>query len=1100
MNMEKDQWYKDAILYEVPVKSFFDSNGDGIGDLRGMAQKLDYIKDLGITAIWLLPFYPSPLRDDGYDIADYTDIHHDYGTISDFRELIREAKKRDLRIITELVLNHTSDQHPWFQRARRSPPGSRWRDFYVWSDTPDRYCDARIIFKDFESSNWTWDPLAKAYFWHRFYTHQPDLNFHNPQVQKSMRGIVDFWFRMGVDGMRLDAAPYLFEKEGTDCENLPETHEFLKNLRAYIDERHPGRMLLAEANQWPEDAVAYFGRGDECHMAYHFPLMPRMFMAVQKEDRFPIIDIMDQTPVIPGNCQWALFLRNHDELTLEMVTDGERDYMYRAFASDRRSRINLGIRRRLAPLLGNDRRKIELMNVMLLSLPGTPIIYYGDEIGMGDNYYLGDRNGVRTPMQWRPDLNGGFSSANPQKLYLPVIIDPEYHYAALNVANQEQNPSSLLWWMRRMLSLRKKYRAFSRGSIEFPSLNNSKVIAFIRRHEAEIILVVVNLSRFSQVAEIALSDYADYGVEDLFSENRFPSVREAPYLLTMSPHSYYFLLLKKETPLSIHIERESPPEIHLKPDTEIFNGELHDRLKHSILPGYFQRRLHVGRRAEDIQKIDILDEVFMSKERPQALFLILEILDKEGSPGYRSLPLRYIPEDLSCLVQGDHREAILATVHRGKEDGILIDGTYDRDFREIVYRLMARKRKLNGKRGNIHSIQGDLARMLMEIAPWGSSKIVEDEARSVKILFEDMFLMKLYRQLDQFINPEQEIVRHLTEKLSFPYILPFAGAIEYSGTPIESATIGIIEGYQPHEDSGWDFFLGNAGHYLEGALTHRGDLKGALPDSLLDIDGSKLDPAFFDLAGSFFPEMAARLGRRTAELHIALASRKEDPRFSPEHFTQFYQKSVFQSLRTGAKQVLARLQQDLDTLPDESRIIASKVIHQEDEIMRRYKRFLDHACSAVKIRIHGDYTLNNILFTGKDFIITNFEGPSHYTQSEARFKRSAMRDVCSMIRSFHYAAYSLLLTEKRFRQEDVPRLLPRAEYLYKVLSGIFLRAYLDTARNADFIPKEREELRILLETFLLDHAIEELGAEIAIRPGWLIIPGRGILDILSAKA
>ncbi|MGZ5503646.1 MAG: maltose alpha-D-glucosyltransferase, partial [Chthoniobacterales bacterium] len=460
-------WYKDAIIYELHVKTFHDSNGDGIGDFRGLIEKLDYLQELGVTAIWLLPFYPSPLRDDGYDIADYYDVNPHFGTLQDFRDFLAAAHERGLRVITELVINHSSDQNPWFQRARRAPAGSPERELYVWSDTPDKYNGARIIFKDFETSNWSWDSVAKSYYWHRFYSHQPDLNFDNPGVHERVEAVCDFWLKMGVDGLRLDAVPYLYEREGTSCENLPETHTYLKKLRAHIDANFKDRMLLAEANQWPEDAVSYFGKGDESHMNVHFPLMPRMFMALQMEDRFPIIDILDQTPAIPENCQWAMFLRNHDELTLEMVTDEERDYMWRVYANDPTARINLGIRRRLAPLLANSRRKIELLNTLLFSMPGTPVLYYGDEIGMGDNFYLGDRNGVRTPMQWSPDRNAGFSKANPQQLYLPITIDPEYHYEAINVENQQKNLSSLLWWMRRVIAMRKNYKAFSRGSLEF---------------------------------------------------------------------------------------------------------------------------------------------------------------------------------------------------------------------------------------------------------------------------------------------------------------------------------------------------------------------------------------------------------------------------------------------------------------------------------------------------------------------------------------------------------------------------------------------------------------------------------------------------------
>ncbi len=542
-----DLWYKDAVIYQLHVRSFFDSNDDGVGDFPGLTAKLDYLQDLGVTTIWLLPFYPSPLRDDGYDIADYMDVNPVYGTLRDFKHFVREAHARGLRIITELVINHTSDQHPWFQRARNSPPGGDWRDFYVWSDTPELYKEARIIFKDFEPSNWSWDPVAKAYYWHRFYSHQPDLNFDNPLVGKAVFEVLDYWLRMGVDGLRLDAVPYLFEREGTNCENLPETHVFLKKLRAHVDKHFPGRMLLAEANQWPEDAIAYFGDGDECQAAFHFPVMPRLFMAMHMEDRFPIVDILAQTPPIPDNCQWVMFLRNHDELTLEMVTDEERDYMWRVYARDRQARINLGIRRRLAPLLSNNRRQIELLNVLLFSLPGTPVVYYGDEIGMGDNIYLGDRHGVRTPMQWSPDRNAGFSRANPQRLYSPVILDAEYVFDAVNVEIQQKNPYSLLWWTKRLVALRQRHRAFSRGSFEPLTPTNGKVLAFVRRIDEECILVVANLARVAQYVELDLSEFAGRRPIEILGQTPFPSIGAGPYVLSLSPHGYYWFNLTKET-------------------------------------------------------------------------------------------------------------------------------------------------------------------------------------------------------------------------------------------------------------------------------------------------------------------------------------------------------------------------------------------------------------------------------------------------------------------------------------------------------------------------------------------------------------------------
>ncbi len=536
-------WYKDAVIYQVGIRTFLDSNGDGNGDLAGLTSKLDYISWLGANTIWMLPFYESPLKDGGYDIADFRSIHPDFGTLDDFQHLLEEAHKRGIRVITELVVNHTSDQHAWFQSAR-SDRNSPYRDYFVWSDTQDRYADARIIFTDTERSNWTWDHEAGQYYWHRFFSHQPDLNYDNPAVQQEILDVLGFWMDMGVDGVRLDAVPYLFEREGTNCENLPETHGFLKKLRKFVDDNYENRMLLAEANQWPSDVRAYFGDGDECHMAYHFPVMPRLYISLRKEERRPIVDIMEQTPDIPENCQWTMFLRNHDELTLEMVTDEERDYLYTEYARDPRMRINVGIRRRLAPLLDNSRRRIELLNALLLTLPGTPIIYYGDEIGMGDNIYLGDRDGVRTPMQWSPDRNAGFSRADPHALARPVIRDPLYSYESLNVEAQERLQTSLLWWMKRTIQLRKEYPVFGRGKIRFFDPENERILAFVREDEASTILVVCNLSRFAQCGNIDLREFEGLEPVDLYGRVHFPRIGELPYQFTFGPHDFFLFELR----------------------------------------------------------------------------------------------------------------------------------------------------------------------------------------------------------------------------------------------------------------------------------------------------------------------------------------------------------------------------------------------------------------------------------------------------------------------------------------------------------------------------------------------------------------------------
>src|SRR5215831_929413 len=626
-------WYKDAIVYEVHVRAFYDDSGDGMGDFAGLTEKMPYLQDLGVTTVWVLPFCPSPWRDDGYDISDYTNVHPAYGTLRDFQNFLREAHARGLRVITELVLNHTSDQHMWFQRSRRAPEGSRWRNFYVWSDSPEKYADARIIFKDFETSNWAWDPIAKAYYWHRFYSHQPDLNFENPEVRTALQNTLDFWLEMGVDGLRLDAVPYLYEREGTNCENLPETHDFLKELRAHIDERHKGRMLLAEANQWPEDAIAYFGAGDECHMAFHFPLMPRLFMATRMEDRYPVTEILQLTPAIPDQCQWALFLRNHDELTLEMVTDEERDYMYRVYAQDRQMRINLGIRRRLAPLLGNDRRRIELLNALLLSLPGTPVIYYGDEIGMGDNIYLGDRNGVRTPMQWSSDRNAGFSRANPQRLYLPVNIDPEYHYETINVEAQQHNSHSLLWFTKRLIQQRKQFSAFGSGTLEFLYPANRKVLAFVRQYENETLLIVANLSRFAQCVELDLSNRKGMVPIELFGKAKFPTIGESQYLLSLGPHAFYWFHLQAREVVQDSFSASSDPDLapvlHVSSIEEAFSDEALQQMQ-NIVPRLLRARPWFLSKRRDITKLSLSNVLTFPNTSAHLLLLTVEYA--EGDP------------------------------------------------------------------------------------------------------------------------------------------------------------------------------------------------------------------------------------------------------------------------------------------------------------------------------------------------------------------------------------------------------------------------------------------------------------------------------------
>jgi maltose alpha-D-glucosyltransferase/alpha-amylase len=1102
-------WYKDAVIYELHVRAFFDSNGDGVGDFSGLSQKLDYLRDLGVTTLWLLPFCPSPLRDDGYDIADYTGIHPDYGTLKDFKAFLREAHRRNLRVITELVLNHTADQHPWFQRARRSKPGSRWRDFYVWSDTPDRYKEVRIIFKDFESSNWAWDPVAKAYYWHRFYSHQPDLNYDNPNVQKAVLRVLDFWLDLGVDGLRLDAVPYLYEREGTNCENLPETYEFLRKLRHHVDSRFRSRMLLAEANQWPEDASAYFGVGDLCHMAYHFPLMPRLFMAIRMEDRFPIIDILQQTPEVPESCQWAMFLRNHDELTLEMVTDEERDYMYRVYAADPRARINLGIRRRLAPLLGNHRRRMELMNGLLLSMPGSPIIYYGDEIGMGDNIYLGDRNGVRTPMQWSADRNAGFSRANSQRLYLPIIIDPEYHYEAVNVEAQQNNHHSLLWWMKRVIAIRKRYKAFGRGSVSFLYPENRKVLAFIRRYQDETILVVANLSRFVQYVELDLSPFRGMVPVEIFGRTPFPPIAHSPYLLTLGPHSFYWFTME---PQAAALERVGvgtlASQLPLLNATGRWGALLVGKSKtalEEILPGYLRTCRWFGGKARRIKSASIREVLPIPDENGMAYVTFVQVEYGEEEAETYAVPLAYARGEQGNALLRKHPQAAIARLLVEDEggEGILYDALLEKGFCAALLDAIARPRRRKGREGEFVPMH---TRVFREIRGPGdlplAPSILQAEQSNTSVVYGDRFILKLFRRLEAGANPDLEIGRFLTER-GFTQVPPMAGAVEYRRGRDEVMTLAILQGFVLNQGDAWKYTMDHLSHYFEAAMVRRKEV-GALsmPQAhLLCLVWEDPPSQAVHVIGAYL-ETARLLGRRTAELHVALASAPDDPAFAPEPFSQLYQRSLYQSMRSLTGQVLELLRRSLNTVPEAVRGQASTVLDSEARILDYFRALARAKITAMRLRCHGDYHLGQVLFTGKDFVIMDFEGEPARPLSERRIKRSPLRDVAGMLRSFHYAAYAALLAmgERGLaRPQDLTFMESLARFWYVWVSVAFLRAYVEVAIRGNFLPQTREELRVLLDAYLLEKAIYELGYELNNRPDWIKIPLQGVLFQLQAR-
>ena len=1101
-------WYKDAIIYQIHVRAFNDSDHDGIGDFRGLMQKLDYLQDLGVSALWLLPFYPSPLKDDGYDISDYSGVHPSYGTLRDFQAFLREAHRRGLRVITELVLNHTSDQHPWFQRARTAPAGSRARDFYVWSDSPERYPDARIIFKDFEASNWTWDATAGAYYWHRFYSHQPDLNFDNPDMRRALLQVVDQWLGMGVDGLRLDAVPYLYEREGTSCENLPETHEYLRELRRHVDGRFPGRVLLGEANQWPEDAIAYFGSGDECNMAFHFPLMPRLFMAVHMEDRFPIIDILQQTPPIPQSCQWAVFLRNHDELTLEMVTDEDRDYMYRVYAQDREARVNLGIRRRLAPLLNNNRRRIELMNGLLFSLPGAPIIYYGDEIGMGDNVYLGDRNGVRTPMQWSGDRNAGFSLANPQRLYLPVITDPEYHYATVNVEAQQSNPHSLLWWTRRLIALRKRYKAFARGSIEFLYPENRKVLAFVRRYENETMLFVANLSRFVQYVQLDMSPYKGTVPVELFGLTEFPEVTDSPYFLTLGPHAFYWFALEKR-----HVEADAPgrgpepasvPELSaLTSGNGLFSSVGRGALE-GALPQYLRSRRWFGGKGRQIQAVEMIDAVDMpANGGPEAQLVLVKLSYVEGEPEVYLITVASAVGDEAEQVARDMPNSIIARVRRRPDEppGVLFEAVNDKHFAATLLDSIAKRRRLKGSAGEIATSPTEVFRQVRggpdaNIDP----ALLSGDQTNSSVVYGDKLILKLFRRPDEGVNPDLEIGRVLTEEKPAVQVPAVAGYIEYRRHRREPMTLAVLQSYVPNEGDAWNYTLDNVGSYLERVLSKPAEAGPAgefLPaDDVLHLAGREMPDEVRDLIGTYLQSVGL-LGQRTAELHLALASAGASAGFAPEPFTGLHQRSLYQSTRGLMASVFPALQRKVDSLQDGIREEARTVLGLEPEVLRRFQSILQGQLTGMRIRCHGDYHLGQVLFTGKDFVIIDFEGEPTRPLSQRRLKRSPLKDVAGMLRSFHYAAYSALFNQAARGIVPATRIANMEAWAgawYKWVGASFLREYLHAMGESPIVPTRQDELSKLLSVLVLEKAVYEVDYELNNRPDWLRIPLRGVIQ------
>ncbi|WP_348263876.1 maltose alpha-D-glucosyltransferase [Telmatobacter sp. DSM 110680] len=1207
-------WYKDAIIYELHIRAFADSNNDGIGDFQGLISKLDYLQDLGVTCIWILPFFPSPLRDDGYDIANYTDVNPSYGTLSDFKQFLDAAHQRNMQVMIELVINHTSDQHPWFKAARLAPPGSPEREMYVWSQTDQVYKNARIIFTDTEKSNWTWDEVAQAYYWHRFFSHQPDLNWDNPRVMEEVLKAMRFWLDMGVDALRMDAIPYLVERDGTSCENLPETHHVIKAIRAAIDVDYANRLILAEANQWPADVRPYFGDGDECHMAFHFPLMPRIYMALRQEDRLPITDIMAQTPPIPDSCQWGLFLRNHDELTLEMVTDDERDYMYFAYSADPRMRINVGIRRRLAPLVDNNRRRIELLNSLLLSFPGTPILYYGDEIGMGDNIYLGDRNGVRTPMQWTSDRNAGFSKCDPARLYFPVVMDPIYGYQVVNVEAQQADQSSLLQWTRNMIALRKLFQVFGRGTLSFLNPSNRKILAYLREFEQdygthEIVLCVANLSRFAQPVSLDLAAFEGMEPVEMLGYVPFPTITAAPYQLTLAPYSFLWLELQ---PASSGTRTLPEPQLVPVADPNgaevtvvdlvaagwsgLLSGNGLAQIE-AALPAWLPRQRWFGAKSRRIQSARILQWADLSIAEPGiqspksgrsidtdilalAVFFV-EITYFDGEPDIYQLPLAISAGQQADAVTAERSDSILTTLTSTSGIAVLHDATVRQDFRRIELALIERSASVpltsvsvpaslngleteptsaapnsvissageaalpaqplplhvqpgeaaaggpedrtlassahtpdqaidsfampaSGTPGSILSAHASTAFRGTKLEQPLSSRVGSAEQSNTSILYANALILKLFRRLQTGENPDVEIGKFLTEVAHFKRIPPFLGEISVTSHTGEKTTVAMLQGLVANEGDGWAWFL----RHLSEFYTSVGS-NADVPDLPVPrFEGATTDPARMPQSAQRSVEASSLLGRRTAEMHLALSCSATDPAFEPEPCSSDDLQSDAHQIETSIRSALESLKSKFSTLDESAADGAALLLTKRSELLEQSRNLSTLSAAGQRIRIHGDYHLGQTLRTHAegeslesdgDFVLLDFEGEPARPLSQRRRKQSPLKDVAGMLRSFSYVAFAGLkefqATNPGTSQTDAVNLSNWARAWQDSASAAFLQAYRETiAKRPELLPNP-SETQSLLDAYVLEKAFYELMYELNNRPAWIHIPITGILSL-----
>ncbi len=1092
-------WYKDAVIYQLHVKAFFDSSGDGIGDFPGLTSCLDYIQDLGVNAIWLLPFYPSPMRDDGYDISDYRNVYTDYGTRKDFRLFVRAAHRRGIRVITELVINHTSDQHPWFQAARRAPKGSPKRDYYVWSDTDRKFPETRIIFTDTETSNWAWDPVAKAYYWHRFFSHQPDLNHNNPSVVKAIIRVMRFWLDLGVDGLRLDAIPYLCVREGTNNENLPETHAVIRQMRAVVDAHYKNRMFLAEANQWPEDVREYFGEGDQCHMAYHFPLMPRMYMAVAQEDRYPMTEILAQTPEIPPTCQWALFLRNHDELTLEMVTHRERDYMYRIYAADPRMRVNVGIRRRLAPLMDNDLDRIKLLNSLLLSMPGSPIVYYGDEIGMGDNFYLGDRNGMRTPMQWSPDRNAGFSRADPQRLYLPPIMDPVYGYQAVNVEAQSREPSSLLNWMRRLIAVRKAHKAFGRGGFTMLHPGNRKIVAYLRQHEGEVILCAANLARSAQPVELDLGRYRGWVPVELMGGTPFTPIGELPYPLTLPGHAFYWFRLAPEAEVPDWHRLPLPPTelpvLVLTAGLATFFRErigaarapladgLRRQLERDALPRFFAGQRHLASKEVQVESVRIAEMSEWSTRAGSWLLTIVSVELRDRPPERYVLPVALAWEGKDGELPSGLAATTLARVRQRARMGILYDAFADDTFCRAVLEAMGREEHVPiGSDTLIFSATSAYPRLIAELPDEPELRRLS-EASNDAVVFGERLFLKGSRRLRADVNLDLEMGRFLTEHAPEVRTVPIGGSVELRMSDGALMAMASLQGYIENQGDAWSYTLG----YLERFLDH----------ALAAPPGGRL--ANGELHAGYCLLMGA-LGRRIAELHRALAPAEVerarlDPVFAPEPIAPDEPARWVGSLTEEIEATLHLVRQHLGDLSGDAVAAAGALLARADHLPSRVSA-LAAPVDAVKSRVHGNLHLGQVLIVGSDVVLIGFGAePGDLGR---RSKQSPLVDLAAILFSIDSAAATALHKVVAERTADLKGLEPLARAWAAAARDAVMAGYREHILGCPNWPAAPGEAERLIALFALRRACHEVCEALTNKPDCAAIPLGGLLGLLDA--